>query len=191
MASWTTDLRHVAPPGPDVDRAADARSAFLLAVVEAATSRPAGAPWPSTVRCITRRGRRRCGAVIQVERGANEIVWSCSTCGESGVVTHFADSQADLSKYQPRGKTVLWGFDDEERSVLMAATTHIPNLRAVISRAQPHTEIAGLLYLQATVAELDEMYSLVEELTDGTRSRRRIELLDGLRASLCTSIDGF
>jgi hypothetical protein len=35
------------------------------------------------------------------------------------------------------------------------------------------------------------MYSLVEALTDGTRSRRRLELLEGLLASLCTAIDGF
>jgi hypothetical protein len=38
---------------------------------------------------------------------------------------------------------------------------------------------------------LDELYSLVEALMGGTRSRRRLELLDGLRASLCSSIDGF
>jgi hypothetical protein len=41
------------------------------------------------------------------------------------------------------------------------------------------------------VAELDEMYSLVEALMDATRGRKRLEILEGLRASLCHSIDGF
>ena len=35
------------------------------------------------------------------------------------------------------------------------------------------------------------MYSLVEALMDGARGRRRLELLETLLASLCTSIDGF
>ena len=39
--------------------------------------------------------------------------------------------------------------------------------------------------------ELDELYTLVEGLTDRTRSRKRHELLDDLRASLSVSMDGF
>jgi hypothetical protein len=34
------------------------------------------------------------------------------------------------------------------------------------------------------------VYTLVEELTDRT-SRKRRELLDDMRASLCTAMDGF
>ena len=60
-----------------------------------------------------------------------------------------------------------------------------------MARASPAAEVPGLLLVQATVDELDEVYTLVEQLTDATRSRRRVELLDGLRASLCTSMDGF
>jgi hypothetical protein len=47
------------------------------------------------------------------------------------------------------------------------------------------------LVLQATLDELDAIYTLVEDLTDATRSRRRIELLDSLRADLCDVMDGF
>jgi hypothetical protein len=90
-----------------------------------------------------------------------------------------------------RSKKILWGFDEEQRAVLVPAATQIPELRAVVERAQPHGEIPGLWVLRATIEELDLMYTLVEELTDATRSRRRIEVLDGLRMSLCTSMDGF
>jgi hypothetical protein len=88
-------------------------------------------------------------------------------------------------------KKVLWGFDEEQRAILVPATAQIPELRAVIDRAEPHGEIPGLWVLRATIEELDQMYMLVEHLTDATRSRRRIDVLDGLRMSLCTSMDGF
>jgi hypothetical protein len=85
----------------------------------------------------------------------------------------------------------LWGFDDEQRRALIEATGAVPELRAVIARAKPHAEIAGLWLVRATVNELDEMYSLVGALMDTTRGRRRLEMLEGMLASLCTSIDGF
>ena len=52
-------------------------------------------------------------------------------------------------------------------------------------------EIAGLWIVRATGHELDEVYSLVEALENGARGRTRRELLEGLRMSLSTSIDGF
>jgi hypothetical protein len=90
-----------------------------------------------------------------------------------------------------RTKKRLWGFDDAEREILIAATAEIPELRAVIDRAAQRAELRNLWVVEASVAELDEIYSLVEALIDGTRSRRRREQLDGMRATLCTSMDGF
>jgi len=90
-----------------------------------------------------------------------------------------------------RAKKRLWGFDDGEREILVAATAQIPELRAVVARAAQRAELGNLWVVEASVAELDEIYSLVEALIDGTRSRRRREQLDGMRATLCTSMDGF
>lgn len=121
----------------------------------------------------------------------DRIEWSCDGCGDNGVVTGFSGGESDLSDFQPLEEVVAWGFDDEERELLTQATTEIPELRAIVARGCPHAEIEGLLVVEATVEELDEMYTLVEELTDIARSRKRIEMLVGLRASLSTSIDGF
>jgi hypothetical protein len=77
----------------------------------------------------------------------------------------------------------VWGFDEGQRRLLWAATTELPELRAIVERAQPQNEVPGMLVLRATVEELDEMYSLVEELTDGSRSRKRRDLLDDLCSS--------
>lgn len=89
-----------------------------------------------------------------------------------------------------RGKR-LWGLDDSERGLLVETTTSIPGLGAVLARAEQRAELGGAWVVEATVRELDEMYSLVEGLMVGTRSRRKLDLLEGLLASLCTSIDGF
>jgi hypothetical protein len=84
----------------------------------------------------------------------------------------------------------VWGFDDGEREILVASTAEIPTLRAVVARAGRRDDV-GLWVVQASLRELDEMYSLVEALMDGTRRQRRLEQLDGMLASLCTSMDGF
>lgn len=191
MAAWITDMTDIAPPLADVPAPARRRSDFTRAVVEAATSRQLQTCWCSAVRCIGRRAGKKCGGLIEVAVRPDAVEWSCKACGDSGVVTHFVESDSDLSRYAPRGKTVLWGFDEEERKVLFGATTHIPELRAVIARGRFEPKVPGVFLVEASVAELDEVYTLVEELTDCTRSRRRIDLLDGLRASLCTSMDGF
>jgi len=151
--------------------------------------------WPTAVQCVARVGPKTCGGCVAVWHvgGRDEIEWVCAACGANGVITGFTGSESDLSRYRPRGKGKLrlWGYEDEERDVLWEATRAIPELRAVIARATPHDEYPGVFVLHATVAELDDVYTLVEELTDRTRSRRRRDLLDGLRATLCTAMDGF
>ncbi len=193
MTTWTTHARELAAAPEGAEAATEPRSDFLRALVEAATSRSAKDAWCSAVRCITLVGRKTCRARIHVaEPEAGRVEWSCASCGERGTITDCSGTEHDLSSYVPRQRKLrVWGFDDKSRDVLLAATTHTPPLRAVIARASPAAEIKGLLILQATLDELDELYTLVEQLTDATRSRRRIELLDGLRADLCGAMDSF
>ena len=183
MATWVTDVRDILPCQDAAPKTPASRRAELTReLVEAATSRGVKGSWCSAVRCIARVGRRAPG----------QVEWTCATCGERGVITGFEGTELDMSAYvPPKKKLRTWGFDDEGRAVLLDATTHIPSLRAVVARASPAAEVQGLLLLQATVDELDEIYTLVEQLTDATRSRRRIELLDGMRADLCSAMDGF
>jgi hypothetical protein len=193
MSTWVTDVRHLPPAQPsDGATTGTRRAAFMRAIVEAATSRATEDSWCSAVRCIARVGRKECRARIHVgQPEAGRVEWSCMACGERGVIKGFEGTALDLSSYVPRKKVGLWGFDDDSREVLLVATTHIPSLRAVVARASPAAEVEGLLILQATLDELDEMYTLVEDLSDLTRSRRRLELFDGLRADLCAVMDGF
>jgi hypothetical protein len=193
MKTWITDVRHVPPRGEtSLPAATQRRGEFTRGLVEAATSRQAGSPWLSAVRCIARAGRKTCGAWINVARvEPDTIEWTCPACGEHGVLTGFEHSEHDLSSYIPMKKTRLWGLDEQSRDVLLAATELIPSLRAVVARASPVAEIEGFLRVDATLDELDDIYTLVEQLTDATRSRRRLELYDDLRRSLCGAMDGF
>lgn len=90
-----------------------------------------------------------------------------------------------------RSKKRVWGFDDAERDLLIGATAEIPTLRVVVERAERHADFDGLWLVKSNVDELDEMYSLVSALMDGTRSRKKLDVLDGMLATLCTAIDGF
>lgn len=193
MTTWITDLGHLPPVGAVQQPAAATRTRFFREVVEAGTSRREAAPWLSAVRCVGRVGRRACGRRIQVHHSAaGTVAWSCPACGDHGEVTGVAGTGHDMSPFVPhQQKLRVWAIDDEERRVLLDATTHIPELRAVVSRGSPAVDLEQALMLQATVDELNAIYTRVEELTDATRSRRRIELLDGLRMTLCSAMDGF
>jgi hypothetical protein len=107
VSTWITDLRDLPPPGPSVGQAARRRADFARAVVEAATSRVAATPWRSAVRCLGGRASKRCGHAIDLALREDAVEWSCGGCGDSGVVTHVAGLDADMSGYVPRGKTVL------------------------------------------------------------------------------------
>jgi hypothetical protein len=193
MATWITDVLDILPAYAPESAVARPRTDLVRELVEAATSRRDKGAWSSAVRCIAKVQRRRCGARLLVDRPeAGRIAWCCAACGEGGVITGFEGTELDLSPYWPSKKKLrFWGFDDEGRAVLRSATTHIPSLRAVISRARPAPDVPGLLVVEATVEELDAMYTLVEQLTEATRSRRRRDLFTGMRADLCGAIDGF
>ena len=186
MKTRITDLRHFPVDYPsEAPRAAQRLGEHVRALAEAATSRPAGPAWRSSVRCIGRVGRKRCTGWIDVAyapAAVHQVEWSCGVCGEGGAISAVAGSPSDMSIYSPRGKTRMWGYDEEERKVLGPALAGLPHLRAIVARGTPRDDIPGLILVEATPRELDELYSLVEALTDMTRSRARIEILDGLRA---------
>lgn len=187
-----------ATKGPRAELLAEEHREFERSVAEAATSRRKSPSWLSAVRCVVWRADNWCEAFVRVVRRGESVEWSCARCGESGVIAGFAGTQSDLSRYAPHGRMVIWGLDEEERDLLEAATASIPELRAVLARAMPDETVDDREYYgevpmraEATVAELDAMYTLVEDLTDGERYRDMVEILDGIRASLCTSMDGW
>src|SRR5262249_2846923 len=104
---------------------------FAHDVCEAATSRAAGATWRSAVRCQTGRGRRSCGAHVEVARDkTGEVRWACARGGCGGTIVGHEGTPLDLAAHVARGKLRNWGFDEEERELLLRATPDLPSLRA-------------------------------------------------------------
>jgi len=82
-------------------------------------------------------------------------------------------------------------LDDEERGLLLQGAAGIPALLSVLARAERRMDLGGTWVIEASVRELDEMYDFVGALMDATRSRRRLDVLEGLLFGLSTAIDGF
>lgn len=61
-----------------------------------------------------------------------------------------------------RGKKRVWGFDEHERAFLVEATVDLPELRALVERAEPRPDLGRVWVVATTVYELDAMYDLVE-----------------------------
>jgi predicted RNA-binding Zn-ribbon protein involved in translation (DUF1610 family) len=191
MASWVTDVGDLPAEEAAVPAAARERAEFSRAVVEAATARAEEeAFWRSAVRCVGRSCRAE-RVEVELDLELSEVRWRCPSCGDDGVVRGWSCGEHDLLDCAPLDDVVPWGLDDGERSLLLDATRDLRDLRAVIMRASPHPEHPDVLVVYATVEELDALYTLVEELTDVTRGRRKRELLEELRAGLCVAMDGF
>jgi hypothetical protein len=177
VATWSTDFRHLPPAGHDY------RTEQFREIIEAATSRPLTTPWRSAVCC-----RSGCSTLVMVARSAPDTIeWSCTGCGDAGTITGFQGSEVDYERFVPRGKTLTWGFADEERDPLLNHACDSPRLRAIIARARPHAEVDALLIVNASRDELHALYDFAESLIGVD------EFLDAeaICASLATAIDGF
>jgi len=139
---------------------------------------------------------------IELSGDGLEVRWWCSWCGDDGVVTEFVGTAADLREQRGRGRTVAWAMMPEERFLLHRATERDRAMRSVVARAHlmdeafamqldPDDEALDMLLVEATVDELNDLYTLVESLYTGRVGADWREVLDGLRASLSSSIDGF
>jgi hypothetical protein len=83
-----------------------------------------------------------------------------------------------------------WCFNDADRALLLEATAERPELRALVARARRTAELPGLWTLQASKAELFDLWELDDELMDGQMSPQRFDQLDGMLETLDLTIDG-
>ena len=174
---------------------AGARAEFVRDVVEAATSMyEVDEYWRCAVRCVSEHDGRRCGAQVEVMTPQDDIhsmQWRCLSCGDDGAVTALDATNHDLSMYVPPEDFLQWRLDEDERALLWRQTAQLPELRAVIVRASPLPDEPSIYRVPAALEELDEIYTLIEELSDVLSNRRDKDLLDGIRESLCVTMDGF
>ncbi len=85
----------------------------------------------------------------------------------------------------------IWVFDDQARRLLLRSTAGRPELRSVIGRAERQPALDNRWEVTASLEDLNDLYTLVEQLIDQTRGRRQRATLDGIRLSLSAALDGF
>jgi hypothetical protein len=98
--------------------------------------------WCSAVRCIARIGCRERGVRIQVEQPeSRRVAWSCTACGEAGVITGFAETELDMSAFMERlgsDRATLW-------VEMLIAYLFRPGVPLVARRRVPGWHTRGIL----------------------------------------------
>ena len=86
----------------------------------------------------------------------------------------------------------VWGFATAQRDLLLGVTLdlHAPLFTTLIC-SQRRSPEEHLWLMKSNVRELDGVYDLVESVLARERNRKRRELLEGMRASLCSAMDRF
>jgi hypothetical protein len=89
-------------------------------------------------------------------------------------------------------KRRIWGFTTAQRDLLLGVTLdlHAPLFTPLIC-SQRRSPEEDLWVMESNVRELNEVYDLVESLLSQERGRKRRELLEGMRASLCSAMDRY
>ncbi|MFZ2527484.1 MAG: DUF3024 domain-containing protein [Rhodococcus sp. (in: high G+C Gram-positive bacteria)] len=100
---YVTDLEHVLYLPEDAPGPARRLAEQTWAIVRAATTGAAATRWVSALPCRRRPGHRPCPGRIVVFRGdpPQPIEWVCSSCGDDGMISHWAGSPFDLHGIGP------------------------------------------------------------------------------------------
>ena len=184
--SWITDLRHfLDDAGLPVGGPPGRRAAYWCQLVEAATVRPDGAWDGSAVHCRRSLRRVRCTGHVSVRRSdATETVeWRCATCGDSGVISGWAETAWDLrgAAADRPGALIQVRLSHDEYTQLRdceAIGVETPTLLAAATVDDAAVVLAG------TEAELDDVLGHVAAEANHTRDRRRRLALEAAYARL-------
>lgn len=165
---------------------------FTTSIIQAATSRLTKDQWPCAARCVARISRSPCRACVYVQQKSHDdIHWTCPSCGRTGTITGYAKGIFDYCEYAHGDKGEhQWGFDWDVRQYCLKITDWSPPLYSVIWRGCYYEE-NDFFGLNATLEELDALYTIAEHERYRVRSPRQEALVNTVLQSLCTGMDGF
>lgn len=175
-----TDLHHYLDLPEDTPGPAQRLAAHLGVVVRSATAGDVGAARPSALPCRRRPGHRPCPGRIVVLRAEAKgpIQWQCSTCGDAGTISNWADTPFDLSRRRLTvaaevARTIP--ITDEVSTALRDLQLLDPESERLVFRIR--AEPAGAV-LAATDTELEELVGAVAGEANHEPNRRRQQQLD-------------
>jgi hypothetical protein len=177
---FVSDLRHFLDV-PDYAPAPARRMAeHLTLVVRAATAGDTGLRWVSAVKCQRRPGHRACAGYIAVFRTdvPPSIQWSCTACGDEGVISGWEGSPFDLRarahdavRRGSRRVTISPGVADALQGLkLLDDACERLVFQATVSE--------NTIVLAANEDDLDELIGYVAAEANHAGDRRRQKRLD-------------
>lgn len=188
---FVSDLRHFLDMPDNAPTPAKRLGLQLMAIVRAATARPAGSGARSALGCIRRPGRRPCeGFVVVFRRTNGEIAWSCDACGDEGVIHGWEGSPGDVSglddgyaEGDPVTVVIARELFDVVRGVLLLDDA----CELLIARAEGSR--AGVVLTGRTSA-FEELVEYIASEANAESDRRRMRLLDEACAAIEAALVG-
>ncbi len=192
LAVLIADLSHYDGADPEQHRAAWRLAEYLRDIVRCATALPAGYRYHTGLRCHRRPGRSRCPGHLVVARQdvPAEIGWSCSGCGDAGVITGWRGSSCDLSPSRPHVETptLLVEITDDDHRLLRGLTVlDTDSMRIVYSAVRDER---GLLFLTGDEDEIEDLAGFVAAEANHEERRDRQRRLDLAYARLSDVLEG-
>ncbi len=182
------DLHHFLDLTADTPGPARRLGEHLASIVAAATAGDAGTAWESALPCRRRPANRPCpGRIIVIcSQPDTPIGWQCSSCGDDGTISNWADTPFDLRRQQLAVAETLHEIvlDAEIAAALRALPFLDTDCQRAVFAIRAHD---NSLYLAVTDTELDELIGAVAAEANHEPNRRRQQRLDAAFDALNTA----
>ena len=162
----------------------------LASIVAAANAGAAGTAWESALPCRRRPANRPCpGRIVVIcTRPDMPIGWQCSSCGDDGTISNWADTPFDVRRRQlavaePLHEIVL---DAEIAAALRALLFLDIDCQRAVFAIRAHD---SRHHLAVTHPELDELIGAVAAEANHEPNRRRQQRLDAAFDALNIAAD--
>jgi len=166
----------------DMPEAQRARATFFGTIVSAATAWPvADSALESTVQCRRQSNVAPCPGLLRIVRNDDkeEIRWACTTCGDSGLITGWRDTEWNLTdalaEFFPREDSFDVVLSPEEHGTLLQLPPYDDAALRTILAAQAEP---GNIRLRGRADELEALRDLVADQALQVSSGRRRDVLD-------------
>jgi hypothetical protein len=141
-----SDIRELDQPDPSAPHGRRERLAcFLGAIVSAGSMLSAGDFQIVGLGCRKRPSRRPCSGRIRLGRDpeTDEIRWSCTSCGDQGVITHWQQTRWDLSSEIKGGRVVSISAERARRTGVASPLRRVKVYEVDVELVQAPVPIDG------------------------------------------------
>lgn len=195
--TWVTDITHLLPspglPFSEIPAPAQRLSAYLGAMIGAASLARSGETIQTALRCRRRPNHRPCPGYIDLVRldVPDHVRWQCSACDDNGFIHNWHGCIWDLSaKASPRAGGVeecILRLDDDEYQLLRSIPVLDSDCERVALRAR---RTASGVRITCGADDLENLIGFVAFEANHEKRRQRQARLDEVYGRLQEALEG-